>query len=96
MKERVPYQLQFDMIPALRQEINDLKKTVKTQQEGVNAATQIIDDLRKENTSLKEGIYLREVNNELAKYKNLYNKSVNDYIELLERYNNLMNKYIKL
>lgn len=86
----------FAYIPELLKEIETLKSTVKTQQEGVNAATIIIDDLRKENKLLKKNLYLTELNNEIAKYKNLYAKSLDDYIKLYTRYEQLMAKYIKL
>jgi len=95
MKERTPYSLQFDPFPALKQEIEELKLTVKTQQEGVDAATIIIDELRKENTLLKKNLFLNTLNNDIAKYKNLYYKAQDDYIKLHERFELLMAKYIK-
>lgn len=96
MKERTPYSLQFDPFPALKREIDELKNTVKTQQEAVNAATTIIDELRKENELLKKDLYTKELDNTIAKYKNLYYKASDDYIKLSERYELLMSKYIKL
>ena len=95
MKERIPYNLQFDPFPALHKEIKDLKNTVKTQQEAVNASTTIIDELRKENKTLKKGLYIEQLNNEVSKYKQLLNKSVDDYIKLQDRYNTLYEKYLK-
>ncbi len=94
-KERVPYLLQFDAFPELRKQIKDLEQTVKTQQEAVNAATLIIDELRKENKLLKEGLYMREVNNELARLKQELIKGTEAYIKLSERYQLLMSKYIR-
>jgi len=94
-RERVPYLLQFDALPELQREIRELKEIVKTQQEGVNSACIVIDELRKENEALKKNLYLRDLNNELAKYKNLYSKAQDDYIKLSERYDALMSKYIR-
>jgi len=96
MKERIPYSLQFDSFTALKKEIDELKLTVQTQQEAVNASTIIIDELRQENKLLKKNLFLTTLNNEIAKYKNLYYKTQDDYIQLSERYNTLMTKYIKL
>lgn len=95
MKERVPYSLQFDPFPALKQEIKELKETIKTQQEGVNAAALIIDELRKENKLLKDGLYLREVNNEIGRLKKQVSDVTEAYIKLSERHDLLMSKYIK-
>lgn len=86
----------FAYLPELQREIRELRNIVKTQQEGVNAASIVIDELRKENDNLKKNLYLRDLNNELAKYKNLYYKAIDDYIKLSERYELLMTKYIKL
>ena len=90
------YYNEFDYKSEIIKEIAELKQIIKTQQEGVNAAGIMIDELRKENTLLKKNLYLRELNNELAKYKNLYYKAQDDYIKLTERYELLMSKYIKL
>lgn len=90
------YYEQFDYKSELIKQIRELEERIKIQQEGVNAATTIIDDLRKENTLLKKNLYLRELTNEIIKYKNLYHKAQEDYIRLSERYNELMSKYIKL
>ena len=90
------YYDEFDYKTAIVEEIKELKQIIKTQQEGVNAASIVIDELRKENELLKKNLYLRELNNELAKYKNLYYKASNDYIQLSQRYEQLMTKYIKL
>ena len=90
------YHEEFNYNEAIAQEIRELKQTIKTQQEGVNAASIVIDELRKENKLLKKDLYLRELNNEIAKYKNLYYKAQDDYIKLSERYNKLMTEYIKL
>lgn len=95
MKERIPYSLQFDPFPALKREIDELKKTVKTQQEAVNASTTIIDELRKENELLKNNLYLREVNNEVGRLKKQVSDVTEAYIKLYERYELLMSKYIK-
>ena len=95
MKERVPYALQFDCITALREEIKELKETVKTQQEAVNASTNIIDELRKENKLLKKGLYPQSLHNEIGKYKQLYNKAVDDYESLYNRHELLLSKYIR-
>ncbi len=92
---RESYLLQFDAFPALKQEIENLKQTVKTQQEAVNAAALIIDELRKENELLKKDLYLDELNNDIAKYKQLYNKALDDYQALYTRHEMLMAKYIK-
>ena len=86
----------YAVLPELLKEIDELKLMVKTQQEGVNAASIVIDELRKENEALKKNLYLRDLNNELAKYKNLYYKGIDDYIKLSERHDQLMSKYIKL
>lgn len=90
------YYDEFDYKSEIIKEIKELKETIKTQQEGVNAAAIIIDELRKENKLLKKNLYLRELNNEITKYKNLYYKAQDDYIKLSERYNKLMTEYIKL
>ena len=86
----------YAVLPELLKEIDELKLMVKTQQEGVNAASIVIDELRKENEALKKNLYVRDLNNELAKYKNLYYKGIDDYIKLSERHDQLMSKYIKL
>lgn len=96
MKQRTPYHLEFDFVAALQKEIKELKETVKTQQEGVNAAALIIDDLRKENKLLKKGLYTQELNNEIAKYRQLWIKATDDYSLLYNRHEQLMSKYIKL
>lgn len=95
MKERTPYSLQFDPFPALKREIEELKKTIKTQQEALNNVTPIIDELRKENELLKKDLYVTSLTNEIAKYKNLYYKTQDDYIKLHERFELLMAKYIR-
>ncbi len=95
MKERTPYSLQFDAFPALHKEIEDLKKTVQTQQEAVQGAAIIIDELRKENELLKKNLYTQELNNEIAKYKQLYTKATDDYQALYTRHELLMSKYIR-
>jgi hypothetical protein len=87
---------QFAWLPELLKEIKTLKDTVKTQQEAVNAAAVIIDELRKENKLLKKGLYLREVNNELARLKQEVIRSTEAYIKLSERHDQLMSIYIKL
>ena len=89
------YHEQFNYNAAIAEEIKELRQTIKTQQEGVNAASIVIDELRKENLLLKKDLYLRELNNEIAKYKNLYYKASDDYIKLSERYELLMSKYIR-
>ena len=89
------YYEQFDYRSELLKEINDLKERVKIQQEAVNGAAIIIDELRKENELLKKNLYLDKIKNEIAKYKNLYYKTSDDYIKLQERYELLMSKYIK-
>lgn len=95
MKERVPYALQFDAISELIKELDGLKNLIKTQQEAINSVAVIIDELRAENAALKLGVYTQELNNEIAKYKNLYYKANDDYIQLQKRYELLMSKYIK-
>ena len=87
---------QFAWLPELLKEIKTLKDTVKTQQEAVNAAAVIIDELRKENKLLKKGLYLREVNNEIARLKQEVIRSTEAYIKLSERHDQLMSIYIKL
>ncbi len=94
-RERVPYSLQFDPFPALKREIDELKDLIKTQQQALNSVSIVIDELRAENAALKLGIYTQELNNEIAKYKNLYYKAQDDYIKLSERFELLMSKYIK-
>ena len=89
------YYSEFDYKTEIIKEIKELKQIIKTQQEGVNAASIVIDELRKENKLLKKNLYLRELNNELAKYKNLLSKAQDDYIKLGERYEQLMSKYIR-
>lgn len=95
MKERVPYILQFDTISALKQEIETLRNTVKTQQEAINAVTTIIDELRKENQLLKDGLYLREINNEIGRLKQEVTRTSEAYIQLSERHEKLLAEYIK-
>ena len=95
MKERIPYNLQFDPFPALHNEIKELKETVKTQQLAVDAAAIIIDELRKENDVLKKGLYLRELNNEIGRLKQQVTKHTEAYIKLYERHELLMSKYIR-
>jgi hypothetical protein len=90
------YYNEFEYTNEIIKEIKELKEIIKTQQEGVNAAAIVIDELRSENELLKKNLYLRELNNNIAKYKNLYNKAQDDYIELYKRYEQLMSKYIKL
>ena len=90
------YYDEFDYKTEIIKEIKELKQTIKTQQEGVDAAAIVIDELRKENKLLKKNLYLRELNNDIAKYKNLYSKAQDEYIKLSERYNKLMTEYIKL
>ncbi len=92
---RESYLLQFDAFPALKQEIDALKQTVKTQQEALNAVTPIIDELRKENELLKQGLFLDTITNEIGKYKQLYNKCSDDYDSLYKRHELLMSKYIR-
>ncbi len=92
---RESYLLQFDAFPALKKEIETLKNTVKTQQEAVNAAALVIDELRKENRLLKKDLYTRELENEINKYKQLYTKALDDYQTLYTRHELLMSKYIK-
>ena len=94
MTKPAPYLLQFDVIPALSKEIASLKDTHKTQQEAVNAATKVIDELRKENQLLKANLYLREINNEIGRLKQEVTKTTEAYIRLSERYDDLMSKYI--
>ena len=90
------YYNEFEYTNEIIKEIKELKEIIKTQQEGVNAAAIVIDELRSENELLKKNLYIRELNNNIAKYKNLYNKAQDDYIELYKRYEQLMSKYIKL
>jgi len=94
-KERVPYSLQFDPFPALKAEIDTLRNTVKTQQDAVNASTIIIDELRKENQLLKDGLYLREIHNEIGRLKQEVTRTSEAYIKLSERHEQLMSKYIR-
>lgn len=96
MKERVPYALQFDAFPALKKEIDTLKQTVKTQQEAVDAAGIIIDELRKENEALKKGLYLQNIDNEMGRLKQEVANTTEAYIKLSERHELLMKKYIAL
>ena len=90
-----PYHLEFDFVTALQNEIKTLKNTVQTQQEAVNGAAIIIDELRKENELLKKGLYLRELNNDMGRLKQQVTKNTEAYIKLYERHELLMSKYIK-
>ena len=90
------YYDEFDYKSEIIKEIEQLKRTIQIQQEAVNAAAYVIDNLRDEIKTLKDGLYLRDLNNEIAKYKNLWHKASDDYIKLSERYEQLMSKYIKL
>lgn len=92
---RTPYQLQFELIPPLREEIKKLKEQVKTQQEAVNAATIIIDELRKENQLLKDNLFLQAMNNEIGRLKQQTTNITQAYITLYERYETLLSKYIR-
>ena len=88
------YHEQFNYNEAIAQELKELKNTIKTQQEAVNASTIIIDELRKENELLKKGLYLDTLNNEIGKYKQLWIKATDEYSKLWERHELLMSKYI--
>jgi cell shape-determining protein MreC len=90
------YHEQFNYNSEIAKEIEQYKQTIKTLQEALNAVSPIIDDLRKENTQLKEGLYLNTITNERNKYKQLAIKNADDYIALLGRYNELMEKYINI
>ena len=90
-----PYHLEFDFVTALQNEIKTLKNTVQTQQEAVNGAAIIIDELRKENELLKKGLYLRELNNDMGRLKQQLSNTTTAYIQLQERYEILMSKYIR-
>lgn len=92
---RESYQLQFDPFPALRKEIQDLRQTVQTQQEALNATYIIIDELREENQLLRKNLYLDKLHNEIGKYKQLWIKSSEEYSKLSTRYELLMSKYIR-
>ena len=92
---REAYQLQFDAFPALHKEIKDLKQTVQTQQEALNATYIVIDELRKENELLKKGLYPQSLHNEIGKYKQLWIKSTEQYQSLYTRHELLMSKYIR-
>ena len=92
---RESYLLQFDAFPALHKEIQELKETVKTQQEALNATYIVIDELRKENELLKKNLYTQELHNEIGKYKQLWIKSTEQYQALYTRHELLMAKYIK-
>ena len=93
---RESYLLQFDAFPALHKEIQELKETVQTQQEALNATYIVIDELRKENELLKKNLYTQELHNEIGKYKQLWIKSSDEYQTLYTRHELLMSKYIKL
>ena len=93
---RESYLLQFDAFPALHKEIQELKETVQTQQEALNATYIVIDELRKENELLKKNLYTQELHNEIGKYKQLWIKSSDEYQALYTRHELLMSKYIKL
>ena len=88
------YHEQFNYNAAIAQELKDLKNTIQTQKEAVNASTIIIDELRKENELLKKNLYTQELNNEIGKYKQLWIKATDDYSKLFERHELLMRKYI--
>ena len=92
---REAYQLQFDAFPALHKEIKDLKQTVQTQQEALNATYIVIDELRKENELLKKNLYLDSLHNEIGKYKQLWIKATEQYQALYTRHELLMSKYIR-
>ena len=77
------------------EETKRLNTTIKTQQEALNASCQIIDDLRGEIKTLKDGQLLQKHYNELAKYKKLLEQTNLNYQNLRERYDLLMSKYIK-
>ena len=94
-KERIPYALQFDFLTALHTEIKDLKNIVKTQQEALNATYIVIDELREENSQLKEGTYSRTIANEIGRLKQEVTRLSDSYIQLYERHEILMSKYIK-
>ena len=93
---RESYLLQFDAFPALHKEIQELKETVQTQQEALNATYIVIDELRKENELLKKGLYPQSLHNEIGKYKQLWIKATEQYQALYTRHELLMSKYIKL
>ena len=76
-------------------ETKRLNAIIKTQQEAVNAAGKIIDDLRMENRTLKDGLYLRDLTNEIGRLKQEVTRTTEAYIRLSERYDDLMSKYIK-
>ena len=77
------------------EETKRLNTTIETQQEALNAATNIIDDLRGEIKTIKDGQLLQKHYNELAKYKKLLEQANDNYQRLSERYDLLMSKYIK-
>ena len=86
---------QFNYNAAIAQELKDLKKTIETQQEALNATYIVIDELRCENKKLKDGLYLRDLNYEIARLKKQVSMSTEAYIKLSERHELLMSKYIR-
>ena len=90
------YYDEFNYTSEIIKEIKELKQIIKTQQEAVNAAGIIIDELRKENELLKKDLYLREINNEIGRLKQEVIRTTEAYIKLSERHDQLMSKYIKL
>lgn len=77
------------------EETKRLNTIIKTQQEALNATTKIIDELRMENRTLKDGLYLRDLNNEIARLKKQVSGITEQYILLSNRHDELMAKYIK-
>ena len=95
LEERL-LRMEYDIdLPSLFDEIKQLKSQIKTQQDALNAVTPIIDNLREENDTLKKNLYTQQLTNEIGKYKQLYNKTSDDYTQLYTRYELLLSKYIR-